>query len=105
MPALVGDRISITSFFNLIFRFEVKKIVDSGEVLANAADPDGTLVNFNRIFKDVDAITASVKEVVDFNVVINFVDIPDPTFFKVLVYDKNGVRASKTVYWVARGVS
>ena len=95
---------SISKFYNLIFRLAVKKAVDSGQVAALATDVDGTQVNFNRFYKDVDSITVSVKEITDFNVVVNFVDIPNPTFFKVLVFDKNGVRASRTVYWLSRGI-
>jgi hypothetical protein len=104
MTVLATDRYSISKFYNLIFRLSVKKAVDSGQVNALSTDTDGTQVNFNRVYKDVDSITASVKETQDFNVVVNFVDIPDPVFFKVLVFDKNGVRASKTVFWLSRGI-
>jgi hypothetical protein len=105
MPALSTDRYSLTRFLNLTFRFDVKRIVDSGQVSALETDATGTIVYFNRIFKDIDSITASVRETTDFNVVIDFLDVPNPVSFKVYVFNSTGVRASKTVFWIARGVS
>lgn len=105
MPPLVDDKHPITLFFNLTFRFDIKMVVDSGEVAALATDVGGTPVQFGREFKDIDSITASVRETTDFNVVIDFVDAPNPVGFKVFVFDSVGTRASKQVYWIARGVA
>lgn len=103
VPTVV-DRISLIEFFNLRIRLDVKKAVDSGVISAISTDAGGTVVNFNRAFKDVESIVGTVQETTEFIVVIDFVDVPNPTSFKVLVFNTAGTRVSKTVYWVARGI-
>ena len=100
----VDDWLSFIEFFNLRVRLDVKKAVDSGNVNCLAADPTGTTVLFNRPFKDVESIVGTVQEVTEFIVVIDFVDVPNPTQFKVFVFNTSGVRVSKMVRWVARGI-
>ncbi len=91
--------------FNLITTIAVKRENDGGEVSAISTDAGGTTVNFNKDFKDVESITATVLDATaPFVAVIDFVDIPDPVSFKVLVFNAAGARASKTVEWKARGV-
>lgn len=100
---ITGD-ISLIDFFNLRVRLDVKKAVDSGVILADAGDALGTPVTFNKAFKDIDSIVLTVQETTNFQTVADFVDIPNPTGFKVYVYNAAGIRATKTVYWVARGI-
>lgn len=89
---------------NLTIRLDVKRENDGGAVNAVSTDVSGTPVFFNKPFKDVESITVSVKETTRYFAMYDFVDIPNPTNFKVYVFDNNGVRASKVVTWAARGI-
>lgn len=96
--------LSLIEYYNLTVRLDVKKAVDSGVVVAVSTDVSGTPVLFNKAFKDVDSVVATVQEVANFQVVVDFVDVPNPTGFSVYVFNAAGTRVTKTVYWVARGI-
>jgi hypothetical protein len=104
VPAGLANQLSITELLSLQIRLDVKQIMDSGEIAAVSSDSGGTTVTFNKDFKDIDSIVATVKQTVRREVVVDFVDTPNPTTFKVLVFDSTGARVSDTVYWVARGI-
>lgn len=89
---------------NLRMSLDVKSVIDSGEVLALAEDGNGTLVTFNKAFKDVDSITTGVKSIPPLEVVIDFKDIPNPINFRLYVFDTAGTRVTQLVSWKARGV-
>lgn len=93
--------IAISSFS---VKLDVKKGVDSGYVSALASDTLGTVVNFNRTFLDIDGIECTSKSISPITVIVDFVDIPYPTSFKVLCYDSGGRRVDQFVYWIARGI-
>ncbi|RPJ29707.1 MAG: hypothetical protein EHM33_00020 [Chloroflexi bacterium] len=91
--------------FNLTMSLSVKRENDGGEAPALVTDVDGSVVYFTKAFKDVESITATVLSPTEpFTVIVDFVDIPNPTFFKVYVFDTTGNRVSKTIEWKARGV-
>lgn len=99
------DDVSLTEVFNIQISLNVKREIDSGEVSALSTDATGTQVNFNKIFKDIDSITCTVDSTTEpYIVIYDFVDIPNPTGFKVYVFDTTGNRISKLVSWKARGV-
>jgi hypothetical protein len=101
----IGTRYSLSYVFNLQARLDVKEITDSGEVQANASDPNGTPVTFNKTFRDVRAITVSLKNPTsNYIVTFDFQDVPNPTGFKVYVWNTSGTRVSATVNWIVRGV-
>lgn len=91
-------------FSGLTLSIDVKQETDSGNVSALAADASGTTVTFNKAFKDVKSITVSALGTVERKAIYDFVDIPDPVSFKVLVYNAAGARVDATVSWKARGV-
>jgi len=100
-----ADEESILQVTELKFVADVKQEIDSGQVDALAADGGGTTVAFNKIFKDVKSITTTVGDTTGLIVVVDFTDIPDPTDFKVLVFNSAGVRQDALVYWKARGIT
>ena len=104
ISASLASRLSLTQLLSLQVRLDVKQLTDSGEIAAVSTDVGGTVVTLNKAFKDIDSIVATVKQTVRREVVVDFVDTPNPTTFKVLVFDSAGARVSDTVYWVARGV-
>lgn len=103
--SFAGSDTGLIQLYNLTVRLDVKQITDSGSVSALSSDATGTSVTFNKAFKDINSITVSVNSTVYRIVIYDFTDVPDPTGFKVLVFDSAGNRTSDTVTWVARGVA
>jgi hypothetical protein len=100
-----ANDLSLLEFFNFQVSVSVRQDMDSGAIDADSTDVDGTVALFNKAFKDVDSITATVLTTTgEYIAVVIFDDIPNPTEFAVMVFDSAGARADKTVYWKARGV-
>lgn len=95
------DLITITG---LNIRFDVKLKNDAGTVAAVSTDSGGTTVNFNLPFVDVQSITLSPKGTAARIAVYDFIDVPNPTSFKVLLFDTAGNRVSGDVGWSVKGV-
>jgi len=94
---------------------DVKREVDGGEVIAYAGGihnvdglpvdhTNGTPVKFNKLFKDVNSITATCDSIEPITIIYDFVDIPNPVGFKVFALDSTGNRVTYLVSWKARGV-
>lgn len=96
-----GDDLVVFSTINLTL--DAKQKTDSGMVSAVSTDTGGTVVNFTASFIDVASITLTPQGTTRLTAVYDFVDVPNPTSFKVLLYDSAGNRASGTVSWTARG--
>lgn len=91
--------------YNLTVSLNVKRENDGGEVNALATDAAGTQVNFTKPFKDIESITCTTKSTTEpYIVIFDFVDAPNPTGFKVYVFDTMGARQTKVVDWKARGI-
>lgn len=91
--------------YNLTISLNVKRENDGGEVNALSTDSGGTTVLFNKPFKDIESITATTKSPTEpFVVIFDFNDIPNPTFFKVFVFDTMGARVTRMIDWKARGI-
>ena len=88
----------------LNIRVDAKLRNDFGTGTANAADTNGTLVNFNVAFVDIQAISVTPATTNAYLAVYNFVDVPNPTSFRVLLFDTAGARVSGAFSWSARGV-
>jgi hypothetical protein len=89
------------SKLNLVLDAKLK--TDSGSITANASDIGGTTVNFNENFLDITSITVSANSTSPLFAIYDFVDIPNPTFFKILVFNSSGTRVNAQVSWSARG--
>lgn len=99
-----GLKHSLGRLYLLEARLDVRLETDEGTVSALASDGTGTTVTFNKAFKDISSITVSVLDTVEKKVIFDFTDVPNPTTFKVLVFDTAGARVNATVHWIARGV-
>jgi hypothetical protein len=96
---------ALMEVFNVVISLNVKRENDGGEVSALLTDALGTEVFFNKDFKDVESLTATVKSTTEpYITIIKFNDIPNPTSFFVFAFDTTGNRVSKSVEWKARGV-
>lgn len=76
---------------------------DAGGGTANSGDSGGTTVNFNIAFVDVTSIIATPRGTQARFAVVDFVDVPNPTSFKVLLFNTSGTRVSGDFDWTARG--
>jgi hypothetical protein len=87
-------------------RLDSKLRNDSGNGMANASDSGGTVVTFGLTpgFVDVDSISVTPLATSSVTAVYDFVDVPNPTSFKVLLFNSSGVRVSGAFSWSARGV-
>lgn len=97
-----GDDLLTASALNI--RMDAKLKNDFGNGTANAADSGGTTVTFNVAFIDVQAISVTPLTTSPVLAVYDFVDAPNPTIFKVLLFDTSGTRVSGSFSWSARGV-
>ena len=96
---------ALLEFYDLRVDLNVKSEVDSGQVNADKDDVGGTLVLFNKVFKDINSITVDADSIEPLYIIYDFLDIPNPTSFKVLVYDSSGKRVDYLVSWKARGIT
>ena len=100
-----GDDKSFAAISDLTVSLSVKREIDSGTIFALSSDVNGTVVTFNKSFKDIDSITVATKSVEQpFTVIHDFNDLPNPVDFTVYVYDSAGNRVSERVDWKARGI-
>lgn len=76
---------------------------DGGAGNAVATDVGGTLVTFNKAFVDIISLTVTPNGTTPLIAIYDFVDIPNPTSCKVLMYDTDGNRVSGQFSWSARG--
>ena len=94
---------SLTKISNLNLKIDVKIKNDTGTGTANASDSGGTTVNFNVTFVDVQGIAVTPNTTSAVIAVVDFQDVPNPTSFKVLLYNTSGVRVSGNFTWQCRG--
>ena len=97
-----GD--DILEITNINTKLDSKLRTDSGSGTANSGDSGGTTVTFNVAFIDVDSISVTAAGTSPVIAIYDFVDVPNPTTFKVLLYNTSGSRVSGTFSWTARGV-
>tara|TARA_R100000781_G_scaffold464_2_gene765 strand:- start:5022 stop:10850 length:5829 start_codon:yes stop_codon:yes gene_type:complete len=88
-------------------KIDTKILNDTGIGTANASDSGGTQVNFNVTFVDVQgiAVTPNINGTTVEGIipVVDFVDSPNPTGFKVYLFNTSGVRVSGNFTWQCRG--
>lgn len=94
------DLLAVTAI-NL--RLNTKLRNDAGSGTAVSTDSGGTQVNFNVPFIDIQSIAVTPNSTQAYIAVYDFVDTANPTGFKVLIYDRNGVRVTAPFSWTARG--
>lgn len=90
--------------YDLNIKLDSKLKTDAGTASANSGDTGGTTVSFNVSFTDIESITVTPLTTSPVIAVYDFVDVPNPTTFKVLLFDTTGTRVSGTFSWSARGV-
>jgi predicted phage tail protein len=97
-----GDDLLEIQALNL--RLDVKLKNDAGMKTVAAADTGGTTTTFNIPFTDVQSITVTPSGTAPRYAIYDFVDVPNPTSFKILLFDVSGTRVSGDVSWSVKGV-
>lgn len=97
-----GDDLLLLTALNVKLDSKLKN--DAGTGTANSGDSGGTTVNFNVSFVDVSSITVTPTGTSAVLAVYDFVDAPNPTSFKVLLFNTSGTRVSGGFSWSAKGV-
>jgi hypothetical protein len=96
-----GDDLLRISRLNV--KLDKKLRNDTGTGTANSADSGGTTVTFNVPFVDIEGISVTASGTTARIAIYDFVDVPNPTSFKVLLFDTSGNRVSGGFSWQARG--
>lgn len=104
IKATGAARTAVGRMTALNLRIDIKQITDSGVATCNSGDAGGTTVTFGKTFLDVDAIVVTPRSTTACYAIVDFTDAPNPTTFKILVFDTAGTRVTKDVGWEARGV-
>jgi predicted phage tail protein len=96
-----GD--DLVRFDGINVTIDVKVKNDGGGGAAVSTDAGGTVVNFNVSFIDIASINVTAAGTVPRYAMYDFVDAPNPTSFKVLLFDTAGARVSGDFSWSAKG--
>ena len=97
-----GDDLVDVSGLNI--RFDVKLRNDAGVAAVSSSTVGGTVVNFNVAFVDVQSITVTPKGTSAAIAVYDFVDVINPTSFKILLFNTAGTRIAGDVSWSVKGI-
>lgn len=95
---------SLVDLFNFRCALAVHREQDGGTASVLAADVGGTVVNFNKAFKAVDSITLAPVSTILRTAIFDFAFGPNPTSFKILLFNSAGARVNGDVGWDARGI-
>lgn len=76
---------------------------DGGSTACLSTDAGGTTVNFNMPFVDITSITVTPLGTTPITAMYDFVDTPNPTSFKILLFNSSGTRVSGTASWSVKG--
>lgn len=101
---LAADTSNLIGIKPLRFTLDLKLKTFQGVVAAAAADVGGTSVDITGLFLDVQAIQLTPLSLTAKHPTYDFTDVPNPTSFKVLLWDAAGSRVSGDVSWTLRGV-
>lgn len=96
------DDKSIAFIFNLKIVLNITLTLDSGSAVCSAADVNGTLITYNKIFKGISSVTATSSfSMQPLYVICHEINKDN---FRALVFDSSGNRANADIDWKARGV-
>ena len=95
---------ALMAFSNYMIAISVRREQDAGYGIADASDVNGSVITFNKPFKDIDGITIAPMSTVTVIPIVDFLDVPNPTSFRVKIYDNAGIRRTVNFRWDARGV-
>jgi len=98
---VTSDGYSFADIEDFSIKLDAKLKNDAGTV---TVDPGGTVVNFATLFVDVTSIVCQVLtgSTARFSIV-DFVDVPNPTSFTIILYNTAGTSVGGIASWAAKG--
>lgn len=99
-----SDNTGLMDVTQLVVRLDVKQKSESGASMGYATDVGGTEVLFTTEFIDVTSIIVTPSGTTPVSAVYDFDDVPNPTGFKVLLFDNAGARVTGPFSWTVKGV-
>jgi predicted phage tail protein len=88
---------------DLLVKLDAKQKSDFGTAPVNNTSGAGDTVTFNAAFAAVTSITVTPNGTTPLYAIYDFTSVPNPTSFKVLLYNSAGTRVAGNVSWTARG--
>lgn len=101
---LASDTANLLGVDPLTYVLDLKLKTHQGMTVCASGDAGGTSVDITGVFLDVQSITVTPKSTTAVHASYDFVDAPNPTAFKILLWDAGGSRVSATASWTIRGV-
>lgn len=97
-----GDDLIEVTAINI--KLSTKIRTDTGTGSAVSTDSGGTTVTFNIAFLDVTSLEVTPLATTAVIATYDFTDAPNPTSFKVLLFNTSGTRVSGPFSWSAKGI-
>ncbi len=97
------DDISLLKMTSLEIKLSAQLQDDAGHAIINANDVNGTQVNFNISYYDVQSISVTAEGSTPLIAMYSFNDVPNPKYFYAFLFDKNGNRVSGAISWSSKG--
>lgn len=90
---------------SLLVKLANKEKSEAGRIACYAADTGGTTVTLTKTYIDVTSIMLTVGGTTPLTAVYDFTDAPNPTSFKILLFDNTGARSDGTASYVVTGIT
>lgn len=101
---LGASNLALSRISTVFVKVDTKKQTDSGTKAAVSTDVGGTVTSFNLPFLDITSIVVTPQATSSVTPVVDFSDVPNPTSFKVLLFNTAGTRVSGDFRWTAEGI-
>jgi hypothetical protein len=101
---LATDTSNLVGLKPITYNLDVKLKTVQGVQTCNSGDAGGTTVDITGQFVDVQAIVVTPLATTARYATYDFTDTPNPTSFKILLWDTAGSRLTGDASWTIRGV-
>ena len=94
----------IMDIISCAVKLEMKQKTFEGTATCLSTDSGGTPVDITGKFSDVSSIQVTPLSTSSVVAVYDFLDAPNPTTFKILLFNSSGARVGGTASYILRGV-
>ena len=88
----------------LDLKLSTTQVIESGNINCVSTDSGGTTVTFTKAFIDVFSITVNANATTPVIAIYDFTDTPNPTTFKILLFNTAGTRISGNASYQVIGI-
>lgn len=97
------SNLDLVEISQMRIRVSLRLSEETGSITCNSGDSGGTTVTLTLDWLDVSEIGTQVQGTTAAFSVVDFTDIPNPTSFKILVFDTDGNRVTRDVFYRVKG--